>query len=153
MATPGRTLALLRRKAISFSNTKFFILDECDKVLKEMDMRSDVQKLFKACPFEKQVMMFSATFTEEMRALCRKFMKKVFEITISKESKLTLDGLQQYFVEVEENQKNTKLSELLDALIFNQVIIFVNDTTRAAALDQLLKEHGFPSVCIHGHLA
>ena len=152
VGTPGRMLTLMRRKSIILKNTKFFILDECDKVLQEMDMRSDVQQIFKACPFEKQVMMFSATFTEEIRAVCRKFMKKVFEIQINKESKLTLDGLQQYFIELEEKEKSQKLSDLLDALIFNQVIIFVKDSARAAALDQLLKEYGFPSICIHGHL-
>ena len=79
-------------------------------------------------------------------------MKKVFEIFIDNESKLTLHGLQQYYVKLSEKEKNRNLSDLLDALIFNQVIIFVRNVIRATELDQLLRDFGFPSICIHGHL-
>jgi ATP-dependent RNA helicase UAP56/SUB2 len=61
VATPGRLKALAKDGDISLKNCSHFILDECDKMLEQLDMRRDVQEIFKATPHEKQVMMFSAT--------------------------------------------------------------------------------------------
>lgn len=83
-------------------------------------MRRDVQNIFKMTPHEKQVMMFSATLSKEIRPVCRKFTQNPVEIYIDHESKLTLHGLQQYYVQLNEAQKNRKLNDLLDALDFNQ---------------------------------
>jgi ATP-dependent RNA helicase UAP56/SUB2 len=85
VGTPGRILALTRKNVLDWKNNKIFILDECDKMLKELgklinnflDMRADVQSIFKATPVKKQVMMYSATLPKEIREVCRKFMKKV----------------------------------------------------------------------------
>lgn len=77
VGTPGRMLALLREKALDLSKCKHFVLDECDKMLEALDMRKDVQDIFKATPHEKQVMMFSATLNKEVRAVCKKFMQNV----------------------------------------------------------------------------
>ena len=66
-------------------------------------------------PHEKQVMMFSATLSKEIRPVCRKFTQSPVEIYIDNESKLTLHGLQQYYVKLTEAQKNRKLNDLLDA--------------------------------------
>ena len=68
------------------------------------------------------------------------------------ESKLTLHGLQQYYVKLTEAQKNRKLNDLLDALEFNQVVIFVNGVRRAKELNKLLNECNFPSMAIYGGL-
>jgi ATP-dependent RNA helicase UAP56/SUB2 len=69
---------------------------------------------------------------------------------VDDESKLTLHGLQQYYVKLTEQQKNRKLNDLLDALEFNQVIIFVNGVRRAKELNKLLIECNFPSSVIYG---
>ena len=79
-------------------------------------MRSDVQQIFKSTPPKKQVMMFSATMTDEVKSICRKFMRNPFEIFIDNQSKLTLHGLKQYYIKLEEKQKIGKLTDLLDAL-------------------------------------
>jgi len=71
---------------------------------------------------------------------------------VDDESKLTLHGLQQYYVKLSEQQKNRKLNDLLDALDFNQVIIFVNGVRRCKELNKLLVECNFPSMCIFGGL-
>lgn len=65
------------------------------------------------------------------------------------DTKLTLHGLQQYFIRLEENEKNRKLNDLLDALEFNQVVIFVAKVARANELNRLLDDCNFPSICIH----
>lgn len=77
VATPGRLLALLRERAIDLKHVKHFVLDECDKMLEALDMRRDVQEIFKQTPHSKQVMMFSATLSKEIRPVCRKFMQNV----------------------------------------------------------------------------
>merc|ERR1719408_1033176 len=117
-----------------------------------MDMRSDVQKIFLDTPKKKQVMMFSATMDKETRELCKKFMQDPHEISVDQESKLTLHGLLQYYVKLGEKEKNRKLNDLLDALEFNQVVIFVKSVQRAIALDKLLVECSFPSLAIHSGL-
>eukprot|EP01027_Heterolobosea_sp_BB2_P004869 GEZU01007490.1.p2 GENE.GEZU01007490.1~~GEZU01007490.1.p2 ORF type:complete len:181 (-),score=76.56 GEZU01007490.1:174-716(-) len=71
------------------------------------------------------------------------------EIYVDDEAKLTLHGLQQYYVKLKENEKNKKLNDLLDALEFNQVIIFVKSVQRAIHLNKLLCECNFPSIDIH----
>ena len=70
-------------------------------------------------------MMFSATLTDKSKEVCKMYMRDPFELYIDSDKKLTLHGLNQYFVNHEENQKTKKLIELLDNLDFNQVIIFV----------------------------
>ncbi len=59
------------------SQVKHFVLDECDRLLSEVDMRRDVQAIFQATPPEKQVMMYSATLDKEVRPICRKFCQNV----------------------------------------------------------------------------
>jgi len=77
VGTPGRILGLIRSKALSLKNVKHFVLDECDKMLDALDMRRDVQEIFRQTPHEKQVMMFSATLSKEVRPVCKKFMQDV----------------------------------------------------------------------------
>merc|ERR1711990_1396250 len=112
VATPGRCLGLIRSKALNLKGVKHFVLDECDKMLDALDMRRDVQEIFRQTPHEKQV-------------------------------------LQQHYVKLGESEKNRKLFDLLDALEFNQVVIFVKSVQRCIALATLLKEQNFPAIDIH----
>jgi len=153
IGTPGRVLGLLREKDLQLEKLSQFILDECDKCLDKLDMRKDIQQIFLETPKKKQVMMFSATMTKETRELCKKFMQDPHEISVDEESKLTLHGLLQYYVKLSEKEKNRKLNDLLDALEFNQVVIFVKSVQRAIALDKLLVECSFPSIAIHSGLS
>merc|ERR1711862_812447 len=153
IGTPGRVLALCRDKELKLDKLSQFVLDECDKCLEKLDMRKDIQQVFLETPKKKQVMMFSATMTPEIRTLCKKFMQDPHEIRVDEESKLTLHGLLQYYVKLAEKEKNRKLNDLLDALEFNQVVIFVKSVQRATALDKLLVECSFPSIAIHSGLS
>ncbi|KAG6770731.1 hypothetical protein POTOM_026421 [Populus tomentosa] len=176
VGTPGRILALARDKDLSLKNVRHFILDECDKMLESLDMRRDVQEIFKMTPHDKQVMMFSATLSKEIRPVCKKFMQDVMsydqlflnlevflllimpdvtpmEIYVDDEAKLTLHGLVQHYIKLTELEKNRKLNDLLDALDFNQVVIFVKSVSRAAELNKLLVECNFPSICIHSGMS
>jgi len=149
VGTPGRILALVKTKKLILKNLKHFILDECDKMLEQLDMRRDVQEIFRATPHEKQVMMFSATLSKDIRPVCKKFMQDPMEVYIDDEAKLTLHGLRQHYVKLKDSEKNRKLFELLDVLEFNQVVIFVKSVQRCVALAQLLIEQNFPAIAIH----
>ncbi|KAB7501748.1 Spliceosome RNA helicase Ddx39b [Armadillidium nasatum] len=145
VGTPGRILALVRNKKLVLKHLKHFVLDEY--------MRKDVQDIFRSTPHDKQVMMFSATLSKDIRPVCKKFMQDPMEVYVNDEAKLTLHGLQQHYVKIKENEKNRKLFELLDALEFNQVVIFVKSVQRCMALAQLLVEQNFPAIAIHRAMA
>lgn len=152
VGTPGRLLALVREKALKLDKCQYFVLDECDRMLEEIDMRKDVQEIFMATPHSKQVLMFSATLSKTIRPVCRKFCQDPMEIYVDKEDKLTLHGLQQYYIKLAETEKNRKLNDLLDTLEFNQVVIFCSKVERAIELNKLLCMCNFPSTCLHSRL-
>jgi superfamily II DNA/RNA helicase len=149
VGTPGRILALIRSQGLNLKHVKHFVLDECDKMLEQLDMRADVQEIFKMTPHDKQVMMFSATLSKDIRPVCKKFMQDPMEVYVDDETKLTLHGLRQHYLKLNDNEKNRKLLDLLDALEFNQVVIFVKSVQRCMALATLLVEQNFPAIAIH----
>ncbi|XP_064870907.1 ATP-dependent RNA helicase DDX39A-like [Oncorhynchus nerka] len=106
----------------------------------DLNMRCDVQDIFRLTPHEKQCMMFSATLSKEIRPVCRKFMQDPMEVFVDDETKLTLHGLQQYYCKLKDSEENRKLFDLLE---FNQVVIFVKSVQRCVALSQLLVEQNF----------
>mmetsp|Transcript_14779 Transcript_14779/g.25144 ORF Transcript_14779/g.25144 Transcript_14779/m.25144 type:complete len:432 (-) Transcript_14779:50-1345(-) len=152
IGTPGRVIELIKLGHIKGENNKIFVLDECDKLIDETDMREQVQKIFIKCASEKQVLMFSATFPEHTKQVCKKFMKDPFELFIDSDSKLVLHGLKQYFVKLEENQKIRKLIQLLDDLDFNQVIVFTKNQQYAQKLNEIIQQEKFPSVVCTGNM-
>uniref|UniRef100_A0A7S1LAQ1 RNA helicase n=1 Tax=Neobodo designis TaxID=312471 RepID=A0A7S1LAQ1_NEODS len=149
VGTPGRLSQLVQQKALNLKSCKYFVCDEFDRCLDEVKMRRDVQTVFLATPKEKQVMMFSATMTAELRATALKFMNKPKEILVDSQAKLTLHGLTQFFINLEEKDKMRRLCELLDKIEFNQVIIFTKSVERCQALRDQLRALQFPAASIH----
>ena len=144
-------------------NLKMFVLDECDKLLDNprkystlthplSAMRGDIQKIFTATPHNKQVMMFTATLSTDIKDICRKFLRNPTEVLIENDSKLTLHGLKQYYVELKADEKIKKLMDLIDSLDFNQIIIFVKSVAYAIKLAEILNKSSFPSKAIHSGL-
>lgn len=120
IGTPGRILQLVKQKSLKLNDLHFFVLDECDKMLVETDMRQQVQRIFMSGNAEnRQVMMFSATLSAKSKEVCLLYMRDPYKLFIDQESKLTLHGLSQYYVKLEDRQKIQKLTELLDNLDFN----------------------------------
>lgn len=151
VGTPGRVLHFLKKGVISLNRLKRLILDECDEMLQGKEFRIQIQEIFKKTPKEKQVMMCSATIAEKARTICRQISRNAEEIFID-DKKLTLHGLQQHYVEIEESSKIKKLNDLLDTLDFNQCVVFVRSKERAAALDKVLQKAYFPSIALHANL-
>lgn len=82
IGTPGRTLHLVKEKKLPLDGLRFFIIDECDRVLEQFDMRQTVQEIFVKTKPKKQVCMFTATLNGKTKETCMKFLKKVFEILL-----------------------------------------------------------------------
>lgn len=97
--------------------------------------------------------MFTATLSSEIKDTCRKFMRNPTEVLIESESKLTLHGLKQYYVELKADEKIKKLIDLIDALDFNQIIIFVKSVAYAIKLAEILNKNSLPSKAIHSGLS
>jgi len=152
VGTPGRMNALIQKKILDVSHVKWFVCDEFDRCLDDAPMRRDVQQIFLATPRTKQCMMFSATMTEELRATAKKFMNAPQEIYVDQQSKLTLHGLAQYYVKLEEKAKINELISLLDFVEFNQCIIFTRSRDRAVALATHLKKQQFPVEFMHSKM-
>merc|ERR1712059_221689 len=142
-------LAIAKDEQVLKTNCPHIVVGTPGKILEQLDMRRDVQEIFRATPHEKQVMMFSATLSKDIRPVCKKFMQDPMEVYIDDEAKLTLHGLRQHYVKLKDSEKNRKLFELLDVLEFNQVVIFVKSVQRCVALAQLLIEQNFPAIAIH----
>lgn len=152
VGTPGRVLHFIKNRVVKIDGLKRLVLDECDDMLQGSEMRRQIQDIFKEAPKEKQVMMCSATIGARAKGICRQISQNAEEIFLD-DNKLTLHGLQQHYVEIEEKDKIKKLNDLLDTLDFNQVIVFVRSTERASALDKVLQKAFFPSIALHGRLS
>jgi len=151
VACPGRLHQLVMDGTIKLGGIKLFVIDEVDKVLEKADMRQHVQEIFMKTPRVKQTMCFSATLSGDMRTTVNKFVQNPRMILLE-EDKLTLHGLRQFYVKIDEGAKTRKLMDLMDALDFNQVMIFVKTTQRAHSLNKLLEDCKFPSTALHGDM-
>jgi len=153
VGTPGRVLDLAKSGHLKLDKLQFFVLDECDKMLEQCDMREDVQEIFIKTKHNKQVCMFSATMTEESRGICKKFMRSPMEIFIDDQKKLTLHGLVQYTSTLIEKDKTKTLLSLLYKLNYNQTIIFCKSIERAKFLNEILIKMDLPSIAIHRRMS
>jgi len=80
VGTPGRIQALVRLGRLRLQNLKHFVLGDCDKMLKQRDMRRDIQEIFSKTSESKQVMLFSATLSSDIRTVCKKFVQDLVEV-------------------------------------------------------------------------
>eukprot|EP01100_Stratorugosa_tubuloviscum_P000751 TRINITY_DN116_c0_g1_i4.p1 TRINITY_DN116_c0_g1~~TRINITY_DN116_c0_g1_i4.p1 ORF type:complete len:425 (-),score=195.73 TRINITY_DN116_c0_g1_i4:151-1425(-) len=152
IGTPGRLVQLVRENYLNLSHIKHFVIDECDKMLDIIEMRNEVQEIYRRTPHNKQVMMFTATLQPQTRETCKRFMRNPQEVIVNDGSKLTLHGLHQFYCKISEREKMKKLVNLLDEIDFNQAIIFTRSVERSKALDEHLRKDKFPSMCIHSSL-
>ncbi|GJM94173.1 hypothetical protein PR202_ga10794 [Eleusine coracana subsp. coracana] len=111
-------------------------------VVKKYVMREDFLYCRQIDPVVGQVAALVLCHTRELAY-------QPMEIYVDDKAKLTLHGLVQHYIKLSEAEKNRKMNDLLDALDFNQVVIFVKSVSRAAQLNKLLCECNFPSICIH----
>lgn len=149
IATPGRLLDHVQAKSINLSTVQVLVLDEADRML-DMGFLPDLQRIVNLCPKERQTLLFSATFSPEIRRLAASFQRNPVSIEVAR-SNATADTVVQTAFAVEETHKNTLLIELLRAEAQpRQVLVFLNSKLETSRLARLLVREGFKADAIHG---
>jgi len=150
VGTPGRVYDLASSGDLSFTSLRSFVIDEADEMLRDRfaDQISAICNL--GLPKTCGVSLFSATMPPEVRELATTILKDPVKITL-KESDVKLDGIKQFYVEVDnDGQKMDVFSDLFETIDIKSSIIFCNTKERAERLYQQLTERGFPVSVIYG---
>jgi len=151
VGTPGRVHDMIRRKFLQTDKMSVLVLDEADEML-SYGFKDQMYKIFQLMPNNIQVGLFSATLPPELEQLTSKFMRNPYKIMVKAEQ-LTLQGIAQYFVSVEDDeQKYGVLKDLFQTLTLSMTIIYCNSTRRVDELTEALKEDNFPVKKIHGKM-
>ncbi|MDC7223382.1 MAG: DEAD/DEAH box helicase [Spirochaetales bacterium] len=148
VATPGRLLDLLQQNAVSLSEIGIFILDEADRML-DMGFIHDIRRVIKALPPQRQNLLFSATYSKEIKKLCNGLLHKPVTAEVSRENR-TADKVEQLAYSIEKVQKRHLLAHLIKTEGWYQVLVFVRTKHGANRLARQLTKAGIPSAPIHG---
>ncbi|WUR05213.1 ATP-dependent RNA helicase [Vairimorpha necatrix] len=152
VGTPGRLAEIVRRRALNLKHVKYFVMDECDKVIGDLEMRNDTQEIFVNTPRNKQTLMFTATLNEYTTVECKRFLDNPFIVKVDDESKLTLYGLKQSYLEVDQKEKLNRLADLLNSTTYNQAIIFTASKIMPVKICDFLKNKGLVVMDLHAGL-
>lgn len=152
IGTPGRIHDYIERRAFNPKKIKMFIMDEADALLKN-DFVEQIQKIFNELDSSSQIIIFSATYTEDILTIADSITSEPRKKILMKYEELSLDLIKQYKVEVKyENFKYATLADLYTKLQIGQCIIFVNSINTANNLEKKLIKDGFGISKIHGEL-
>ena len=152
VGTPGRINQMVAETgALRTEHMKILVIDEADKML-EYGFKDQVYDLIKYLPEETQISLFSATMPQEALDITQKFMRDPVRILLKKEE-VKLDGIDQYFVDVErEEYKLDTLCDLYESLTISQAIIFCKTKRKVDWLDEKMSERDFTCSALHGEM-
>lgn len=151
VGTPGRLCDLLTKKIINYENIKLIIIDEADDVL-STGFRKQVKKIFSFIPKESQVALVSATIPQEMSNLFDAILKPDFISILIKDEQLTLDGINQYYINLDEQYKFDAIIDLYQYINIGQGIIYCNRKNKADELLYVLNSKDFSAGVLHGDM-
>jgi len=148
---PGRVYDMIRRNCINAKTIKLVILDEADEMLSS-GFKEQVYDIFQNFDNNIQVALFSATLPEHIHSITSKFMRDPVRIYVKTEQ-LTLEGISQYYVAVDDDrQKYSTLKDLYTYISMSQCIIYCNSVKRVSDLYDAMTEDGFPVCRIHSSM-
>lgn len=149
---PGRIFDMIQRKHLNTDHIKTIIIDEADEMLSS-GFKEQLYNIFQKLPSNVQVALFSATLPHEVYSLTNKFMRKPIEILVKTEQ-LTLEGIQQYFVNLNDDQdKFDTLKDLFSNISVSQCIIYCNSIHRVDDLYNSMINDNFPVCKIHSNMS
>ncbi len=148
VATPGRLLDHLQSKNTSLGQVQVVVLDEADRML-DMGFLPDISRILQQLPRERQSLMFSATFSEEIKRLAANFLRDPILVEVAQRNSAA-EGVRQELVQVHESEKTAALLELLRERDLAQVLVFVNTKIGARRLARDLQREGINADAIHG---
>ena len=150
VATPGRLLDHMNRGNIKLSAVHTMVLDEADEML-NMGFVKDVTKIIEATPRERQLVLFSATTNQDVLTIAWKYQQDPVEITVEA-TKEDRPQIAQYVIASEQQRKIDHLLYLLDADVYQRIMIFCNTKFMTDRLTSKLKKEGYSAECIHGDI-
>ncbi len=149
VATPGRLLDLYNQRAVRFDHLEVLILDEADRML-DMGFIHDIKKILAVLPKKRQNLMFSATFSGEIRTLAKGLVNDPVEISVSPRN-TTATTVEQWICTVDKNQKPAVLTKLILDNDWQQVLVFTRTKHGANRLTKQLDAQGINAAAIHGN--
>lgn len=151
IGTPGRISDLINKDIILYNDIKIIIIDEADDVL-STSFRKQIKKIFQKIPPETQVILISATIPPEMSSLFESIFKPNYLSILVKDDELTLDGIKQYYINIDEMYKSDALIDLYKFLSIGQAIVYCNKKYRADELKVELHDKNFSVSVLHGDM-
>jgi len=149
--TPGRVFDMIKRQKLQTRHLKMLVLDEADEMLSK-GFKEQIYDVYRYLPPATQVVLVSATLPQEVLEMTNKFMTNPIRILV-KRDELTLEGIKQFFVAVEqEDWKFDTLCDLYDTLTITQAVIFCNTRRKAEWLSEKMRENNFTVACMHGEM-
>lgn len=149
VATPGRLLDLYNQNAVKFSHLEVLVLDEADRML-DMGFIRDIKKILALLPQRRQNLMFSATFSADIRALTKGLLNQPVEISVSPQN-TSAQTVHQWLCPVDKSRKTSLLIHLIKQNNWNQVLVFMRTKHGANRLTMKLEEAGIRAAAIHGN--
>ena len=149
VATPGRLLDLANQNAVKFSQLEVLVLDEADRML-DMGFIHDIKKILAKLPKQRQNLMFSATFSGDIRNLAKGLVNNPVEISVSPPN-TTVESVEQWIYPVDKSQKTALLTQLILDEQWQQVLIFSRTKHGANRLTKMLEKKGINAAAIHGN--
>ena len=149
VATPGRLLDLHQQKHIKLGQVQTFVLDEADRML-DMGFLRDIERISNLIPKQKQTLLFSATFSKEIKKLANGLLKNAVTVEATPEN-TTAERVDQEAYRVDKSDKTAVLIKLIYDLEMEQVLIFTRTKYGANRLCQKLDRRGIKSSAIHGN--
>jgi ATP-dependent RNA helicase RhlE len=148
VATPGRLLDLYRQNAVKFASLQTLVLDEADRML-DLGFSRELDAVFAALPKKRQTLLFSATFSDPIRALAAKLLVDPASLEASPRN-TTVKAIRQWIVPVDKKRKPELFLYLLRKHRWQQVLVFVKTRKGVDALVELLDAQQLPADAIHG---
>lgn len=149
IATPGRLLDHLRQGTVKLSGLKMLVLDEADRML-DMGFIHDIKKIVASTPADRQTLMFSATFSKEIRHLASAFLNNPVEVQVATRN-TTAERVSQVVYPVDKGRKRELLSVLIGQGNWQQVLVFTRTKHGANRLAKQLGIDGIEAMAIHGN--
>ncbi len=149
VATPGRLLDLAEQRAVDLRGVQVFVLDEADRML-DMGFIPDIKRVLKLLPAQRQNLMFSATYTDDIRALAARFLRDPQGIEVAARN-APAERVDHRVYKVVKDHKRHLLVHLMKELNWHQVLIFTRTKHGANRLTQHLERSGIEAAAIHGN--